>query len=443
MQEQWRSRRGFILASIAAAVGLGNIWRFAYVAGENGGAVFLVVYLLCVLLIGAPLMIAELAVGRHTRSDAIASIRALAPAGFWPVAGGLGILGSFLIMSFYLVVAGWALKYFVGSLTGSLWQLAGQDYGGYFEAFIAHPIEPVFWQFLMMAAATLVVARGVVAGIERVATVLMPMLALTVLALALYSLSHAGAGAGLSFLFTPRWSLLQKPEIYLAALGQAFFSLSIGMALYLTYGSYLAREHSIPGAVAAVIAGDTAIAVLSGIAIFPTVFAFGMDPAAGPRLVFITLPQLFLAMPAGTLVGPVFFFLLAASAVSASVSGIEVPVAYVRRRLSLSRQRAAALVGGSVFLCGLPASLGYGVLSDVRWNGRLILESMDFLISNSILPIGGLLTALFVGWRWGRSAALRESDLGETAAGVAWLWALRIVVPALIVAVLLHGLAVI
>jgi NSS family neurotransmitter:Na+ symporter len=442
MQEQWGSRRAFVLAAIGAAVGLGNIWRFAYVAGENGGATFLLVYLVCVLLVGAPIVIAELAVGRHARGDAVSAIRALAPGKFWPIVGGLGILGSFLVMSFYLVVAGWALKYLIGSLSGALWERAAIDYGGYFESFIASPIEPLLWQFLMMAAAAAVVVRGVVAGIERVTSILMPILALIVLALAAYSLTHDGAGAGLRFLFSPRWELLRQPDIYLAALGQAFFSLSIGMALYLTYGSYLSREHSIPGAVAAVIAGDTGIALLSGIAIFPTVFAFGMDPAAGPRLVFITLPQLFLSMPGGRFIGPVFFFLLAASALSASISGIEVPVSYVRRRLSLSRAKATILVGATVYVCGVPASLGYGLWDHIRWDGRLILESMDYAISNSVLPIGGLLMALFVGWRWDRSVALRESDLGESAFGRTWIWLLRVVVPALILLVLLRGVEV-
>lgn len=439
--EQWSSRTGFVLAAVGAAVGLGNIWRFAYVAGENGGGAFLIVYVAFIVLIGAPVVIAELAVGRSSRGDAVQSLRRIAPERIWIAAGGLGVLGSFLIMSFYLVVAGWALKYFLGTLTGRLWTLASTGYGGYFEDFIASPVEPIFWQFLVMAIAVTIVGGGVREGIERVTRVLMPLLALIVVALAIYGATREGSGEGLRFLFEPKWELLAGAEIYLAALGQAFFSLSIGMALYLTYGSYLGRDHRIPGSAAAVIAGDTLIAILAGIAIFPAVFAYGVDPATGPRLAFITLPQIFIAMPGGTWIAPFFFFLLAASAISASVSGIEVPVAYVMRRLTLRRRIAAAAVGLTVFVCGVPASLGYGLWRDVQWHGKGILETMDFFVSNAILPIGGLLIALFVGWRWGPSNALRESDFGDTRLGRAWLWILRLVVPAFIVLIFVHNLA--
>lgn len=440
--EQWTSRRGFIFATVGAAVGLGNIWRFSYVAGENGGATFLFVYLFCLVLIGMPLVIAELAIGRHVRGDAVASIRNLAPDGLWGIAGGLGVCGSFLIMTFYFVVAGWALKYFAGAVTGSLWKLAEKDYGAYFETFIANPVEPVLWQFVIAASASAVVAIGVVRGIERFTTYLMPLLILIVAVLAVYSVTHDGAAKGLRFLFSPKWELLRSGDIYLAALGQAFFSLSIGMALYLTYGSYLGREHSIPGAVVAVAVGDTLIAILSGIAIFPTVFAFGLAPDTGPRLVFITLPQLFLAIPGGTILGPVFFFLLAAAALSASISGIEVPVSYVRRRFSLSRPKAAVAVGLATFVCGIPASLGYGIWRDFKWDDRLILESMDYLVSNFILPLSGLMIALFVGWRWGRENALRESDLGSGTIGMIWYWMLRVVVPTMIILVFLRSVGI-
>jgi NSS family neurotransmitter:Na+ symporter len=212
------------------------------------------------------------------------------------------------------------------------------------------------------------------------------------------------------------------------------------MALYVTYGSYLAREHRIPGAAVAVMAGDTGIALLAGLAIFPAVFTYGLDPATGPELVFITLPQVFLAMPGGQIVGLLFFFLLAAAALSASISGIEVPTACVSQRLRLPRRTSASVVGLAAFFLGVPASLGYGLLSHVRWDGRGILESMDYIVSNSILPLGGFLTAIFVGWRWGRRNALTESDLGETILGTAWLWLLRIAAPAFIAVIFLRSI---
>ena len=437
--EQWRSRRGFIITTIAAAVGLGNVWRFSYVAGENGGATFLFAYLLCIVLVGAPIVIAELAIGRQSTGDAVATIETVAPGRLWKWAGILGILGSVLIMTFYLVVAGWALKYLVGSLTGSLWQKAGGNFGGYFEAFIANPYEPVIWQFVVMLLAAAVVSAGVQGGIEKLSRILLPMLAIIVFGLAIYSLTHTGAAQGLRFLFSPKWELLRTPDIYLAAMGQAFFSLSVGMALYLTYGSYLAKSHKLPGAAVAIIFGDTLMALLAGIAIFPAVFAFGLSPDSGPRLVFITLPQMFIAMPGGFIVGPLFFLLLSAAAISASVSGFEVPTAYLTRRFRWQRRTTAYGVGVCVFLGGVPASLGYGVWRTVEWQGKGILETMDYAVSNVILPIAGLMIAIIVGWRWGAQKALEGSDFGPTWLGWCWLWSLRILVPALILIVFLRG----
>lgn len=441
-KEQWGSQRAFVLASIGAAVGLGNIWRFSYVAGENGGATFLFVYLLCVLIIGLPIVIAELAVGRHSRGDAVAAIRAIAPERFWHAAGGLGVLGSFLIMSFYLVIAGWALRYFVGAVDGSLWRIASTDYGGYFETFIAGTYAPLFWQGAVMLIGASVVAAGVQNGIEKLTSLLMPILAVIVVGLAIYGVSHKGGAEGLRFLFKPDWELLSKPDIYLAAMGQAFFSLSIGMALFITYGSYLAREHSIPRSAVGVAAGDTLMAIAAGLAIFPAVFAFGLDPGTGPRLVFITLPQLFLSMDAGRVVGALFFFLLSAAAISASISGLEVVTAYMIRKVNARRRFAAYIVGVGVFVAGVPASLGYGIWRSVRWGERGILETMDYVVSNGILPAAGLLTALLVGWRWGKMKALTESDFGNTVMGRCWLFSLRFLTPALIVLVFLKGVGV-
>jgi neurotransmitter:Na+ symporter, NSS family len=438
VRERWGSRAGFVMAAIGAAVGLGNIWRFSYVAGEHGGGAFLLVYLAAILVLGIPLVIAEAAIGRHSQADAIASYRDISRNPVWVAGGVLGVVASCLIMTFYFVVAGWALKYFAGAVTGHLWRLEGPDYGGYFQSFVTDPWEPVFWQFLMALAATAVVAAGVRAGIERVARIVMPVLALIVLLLAVRGMTLPGASAGLAFLFLPDWSVLANPQMYLAAIGQAFFSLSLGMALYVTYGSYLGPEHWLPGAVAVVAAGDTLVAVLAGIAIFPAVFAFGLDPASGPPLVFITLPQVFLAMPAGELIGQLFFILLAAAAFSASISGVEVPTAYLMRRLHWPRWQSAATVGGLIFAGGIPASLGFGLWQDVQWNGRNILETTDYIVSNLLLPAGGFLTSLLVGWRWA-VPALRETGLDDSSIGWLWIAALRFVVPATIALIFLSS----
>lgn len=258
-REQWRLQTSFVMATIGAAVGLGNIWRFSYVAGENGGATFLVVYLAAILLIALPLALAEAAIGRHSQYDAVASYRAISRERIWIGAGVLGVIGSYLIMCFYLVIAGWALKYLFGAVSGILWRLAARQYGHYVDAFVASPWEPVAWQFSMAILAVAVVARGVRGGIERMARAVTPVLAVIVAGLAIYGVAHQGAGRGLSFLFAPDWTRLLGADLYLAALGQAFFSLSLGMGLYVTYGSYLGREHRLPRAVAAVAAGDTLI----------------------------------------------------------------------------------------------------------------------------------------------------------------------------------------
>ncbi len=441
-REQWRSQTSFVMATIGAAVGLGNIWRFSYVAGENGGATFLVVYLGAILLIGLPLALAEAAIGRHSQYDAVASYRVIARERIWIGAGALGVIGSYLIMCFYLVIAGWALKYFFGAVSGILWRLAARQYGHYFDAFVASPWEPVAWQLAMVILVVAVVARGVRGGIERMARAVTPVLAVIVAGLAIYGVAHQGAGRGLSFLFAPDWTRLLGADLYLAALGQAFFSLSLGMGLYVTYGSYLGREHRLPRAVAAVAAGDTLMSIVAGMAVFPAVFAFGLDPASGPSLVFVTLPQVFLEMPAGRAFGALFFFLLAAAALSASISGIEIPTAYAMRRLSWSRQRSAIVVGATVFVGGVPASLGFGLWADVQWEHRGILESMDYIVSNVILPLGGMLTALFVGWRWAKPA-LRETSLEGTIMGVAWIWSLRAVVPLVILAIFMRAVGLI
>lgn len=442
-REHWGSRTGFVLATIGAAAGLGNIWRFSYVAGESGGAAFLLVYLACVLVVCLPLVVAELGIGRRAQGDAVAAFEALAPGSAWFAAGLLAVSAAFLLLGYYGVIAGWALKYFVDAVLGTLWRVADADHGAHFARFVAHPWQPVLWQALMTGAAVLVVRGGVRRGIERANRVLMPVLGLMVLGLAIHGVSLEGSGRGLAFLFAPDWSALARPAVYLAAMGQAFFSIGIGMALYVTYGGYLTGAQRIPGAAGAIVAGDTLLAVAAGVAIFPAVFAFGLDPAAGPALAFITLPRLFLAMPGGAVVGAVFFFLLAVAALTSMVAILEIPAAYFIRRFRLQRRVAVPAIGFVSFLVGVPAALGFGPLADVTIGALDILGTMDFLVAGLAMPIGGLAMALFAGWRWGRARALEGSDLGDRALGRLWLWLLRLVVPVLIALVFLRAVALI
>ncbi len=438
-RDEWGSRLGFILATIGSAAGIGNIWRFSYVAGENGGGAFLIVYVVSVVLVGLPLIIAELSVGRASRREAVGAFAALAGGGRWHWIGALGVLAAFLILAYYAVIAGWALKYFAGSLTGSLWSAAGGGYGGFFEAFVSNPLEPLVWQGGMLAATVVVVLGGVRGGIELANKILMPLLAVLVCVLAAWGIFQNGSAAGLRFLFAPDWSALLHPGVYLAALGQAFFSLGVGMSIFVTYGSYLGKRESLGTAATTIVIGDSAIAILAGIAIFTTVFAFGSDPAAGPELAFITLPQIFLNMPAGTILGPIFFALLVAGALTSMVSILEVPVAFAVRRFGARRRVATPLIGLAMFVVGIPASLGFGVWAGIAWNGRGILDTMDFVVSNLLLPLGGALVAIFVGWRWLWPQVTAESQIDGGLVTAIWLWLLRIVAPALIVAIMIHA----
>jgi NSS family neurotransmitter:Na+ symporter len=440
MQEQWGSRAGFILATIGAAVGLGNIWRFAYVAGENGGAVFLLVYLVFVVLIGLPLVVAELSLGRRVGSDAVTAFESAAPAGPWRFAGWIGVAGGFLILSYYAVIAGWALKYFFGAVTGDLWAAAEKGYGSYFEDFIANAAEPVLWQALMLAVAAFIVARGVNAGIERINGWLMPLLALIVVSLALFALTLPGSGRGVAFLFALDWSAFGRPTVYLNALGQAFFSLGVGMAVFVTYGSYVRRDIRLPASAAAIVAGDTLFAMVAGLAIFPAVFALGGDPGAGPRLAFITFPQILLEMPAGRWIGIIFFFLLSAAAVTSMISLLEVPVAYAANRLHYARPAATWTIAGAIFILGIPSALSYGILSSLQVAGLPLLDGIDQAVSNFLLPAGGLVIALLVGWRLDPRTALSDADLAATLIGQFWLWLLRVVVPLVISIILMRSL---
>lgn len=442
MREQWTTNLGFVIATIGSAVGLGNIWRFSYVAGENGGAAFLLVYVALVVLVGLPLMMSEFVVGRRGGGDAVTAFEVAAPKSPLRFVGWIGVVGAFLILSYYSVIAGWALKYFVGAVTGSLWEKAAAGYGAYFADFIAGTAEPLAWFAVMMLAAMFIVAGGIQRGIERANGMIMPVLALIVISLAGFALTLPGGWGGVEFLFAPDWSALTRSRVYLAALGQAFFSLGVGMAVMVTYASYMQRGHKIPRSAVFIVSGDTLFAVVAGLAIFPTVFAFGMNPAAGPELAFITLPQIFLQMPAGYIVGPVFFLLLVAAALTSMVSLLEVPVAFAVHRLGVERRTATAVIGAVIYFIGIPSSLSYGALKGTTIAGLPILDAVDQGVSNFILPLGGFLIAVFVGWVLSPHDALEHADLTHSRFAGLWLLLVRVFVPAMIAIILLNSLGI-
>ena len=439
-RERWSSRLGFTLAAVGSAVGLGNVWRFPYVVGEHGGAAFLVLYLVILIVMGLPVMLAELAIGRRAQSDAVGAFTVLAPGRPWIVAGYLSVGAGIVILSYYAVIGGWVGRYLMGYLSGEMATVPPEAFGAAFEGFISGTYAPLAWALGFMAITTGIVVSGVRRGIERANRILMPLLFLLLIAMAVYGLTLPGAGDGLRFLLAPDWSAFASGEAYVAAVGQVFFSLSLGMGALLTYGSYLPRSTRLPGQAVSIVALDFAVALVAGLVIFPAVFSFAIDPATGPTLVFVVLPGIFEAMPGGTLVGLGFFTLLAAAALSSGVSLLEVVVAFVMRSLRWSRSKSALVAGASILALATLPSLGYGPLDGVRLFGEAILDGLDVAASQVVLPLGGLLFALFVGWAWGRTVALKEVGFERAWLGRAWLFVLRWVTPPLIAIVLARSL---
>lgn len=389
-----------VLVAAGSSVGLGNIWRFPYVAGENGGGAFLLVYLGCVLLLGVPLMLAEFSVGRASHRNAVGAYRTLDRR--WGPLGYNGVLTAFLILGFYAVVSGWTAEYTVHSLTGSLGRLSSaEEYRSAFDDFIRNPWRPILYTGLFVLATHLVIVRGVQKGIERSAKVLMPLLFLMLAALSVHSLFMPGSGEGLRFLFSPDFSKI-TPRVVLVALGQAFFSLSLGMGIMVTYASYFKAETNLRHTALNVILLDTAVAVLAGVMIFPAVFSAGIQPSSGPSLVFITLPSIFNGMPLSMVWSSIFFLLLVVAALTSTISLHEAVTVYLHEEWHLSRRQAARATTLATAVLASAASLSLGVWDNLTIFGLNLFDSLDFLTANILLPIGGFFTSIFVGWRLDR-----------------------------------------
>ncbi len=441
---QWSSRLGFVLAAAGSAIGLGNIWRFPYITGQNGGAAFVIIYLLCVVLICLPYLLAELALGRHTQKNPVGAIRALRPGSWWTLAGVLCVLTGVGILSYYAVIAGWTFGYIFKRLLFS-----HLDFGH----FVASPwiVVPLFALFLGLTM--LVVLGGVEQGIERWSKVLMPLLLLLLAVLIVRSVTLPGAEKGLVFYLKPDFSKV-SPEVVMAALGQAFFSLSLGMGAMITYGSYLPRRENMVTSGVYVALFDTLIALMAGFMIFPAVFATGHDPASGPRLVFIVLPEIFQALPLGELLGALFFLLLSIAALTSTISLLEVVVAYFVDERRWSRKRSVWIVGVLTFLIGLPSALSQGAVSGLTQMDWLVgedgflgqhdfLSIMDALWGNLALALGALLLTLFTGWVWGAEKAAQELQQGsQITPGLLRVWQvfIRYVCPVVILIILVNVL---
>ena len=438
----WSSRMAFVLAVTGSAVGLGNVWKFPYIAGQNGGGAFVLVYLLCVILIGMPVMMSEILIGRRGRRNPIATMALLgAEEGHsrrWRWVGALGVVAGILILSYYSVIAGWVLGYVVKSATGTFAGASQEEVSATFAGFIGSWQTVAFTHTVFMGLTIFVVARGVERGLEQAVRFMVPALLLLMFALLGYAINSGYFMEGLNFMFTPAWEKLTWGSV-LAALGQAFFTLSIGMGAVMAYGAYLPEETSITGSTATVVAADTGIAILAGLVIFPLVFANGLDPADGPGLVFETLPLAFGKMAGGVFFSTIFFVLLSFAAWTSALGLVEPAVAWLVEHRNRTRAQAAVMIGGLVWLIGLGSVLSFNVLSGFTFFAGTIFDNVDYLTSNVMLPLGGLLITIFAGWVMCRNSTADELG-GAGTAYKAWRLLARFVAPIGILLVLLNAI---
>jgi len=432
----------FVLAAIGSAVGLGNIWKFPYLAGQHGGGAFVLIYLVSVAVIGVPIMIAEILIGRRGRGSPINSLRTLAVEEHrsvrWAWLGGMGVVTGFLILSYYSVIGGWTVAYVLRSAAGTFEEASSDAVAAAFNAFVDSPTELALWHTVFTVMTMFVVARGVRGGLERAARYMVPALFVILLLLVGYAAASGSFADGFAFLFALDFARVSGAAV-LAALGQAFFSLSLGMGAIMAYGAYLPREVSIARSAVQVAVADTLVALLAALAIFPIIFANGLDPSVqSVALAFIALPLAFGHMPGGTVFGTLFFVLLVFAAWTSAISIIEPAVAHMVERWEMSRRRASLLAGAGVWLLGLGTVLSFNRWSEYTWFGRTFFELIDFATSNVMLPLGGLLIALYAGWVMRREASAGELALSP--AGYAtWRGVIRYVTPFAMLLVLLQA----
>lgn len=439
-RESWASRLGFILAAAGSAVGLGNIWRFPYIVGRNGGALFILIYLIIVVLIGYPLMVTETAIGRSSKRNPVGAFKALAPNSMWWLAGALGVITGFVILSYYSVVGGWTLSYIFRAAAGGFEGVAHDEL---FFDHVGQTWAPLIWHIVFMALTIGIIAAGVVKGIQRWVQILWPVMGLLIVLLIIRAVTLEGAGAGISFLFLGAEDASVTGQTFLDAIAQAFFTLSLGMGVFITYGSYLSDRDNVPGAAGSVVGMDTGIAILAGLVIFPAVFALGFDPGDGAGLAFITLPGVFAEMPLGGLFGTLFFLLLAVAAVTSAISLLEVVTAWLIDQKGWTRAKAAVTLGVIIAIVGIPSSLSFGAWSgfEVPNIGNLF-DLFDWIANSIFLPLGGLLTAIFAGWIWSAKSTMDEANKGERGLKIGgwYVVVLKYIIPIAIAVVMVVGI---
>jgi len=426
---QWSSRYAFLMAAVGAAVGLGNLWRFPFQTGQNGGSAFVLVYLICVAFIVYPILVGEIAIGRRKGLSAVGSTRELAKdvgaSPLWGVIGLIGILASYMVLTTYSVIAGRIISYSVMSFAGEFANSEPEAPRSLYDG-TGHA---VFWHTLFLAITALIVARGLIKGVERMVTIVMPLFFVMLAGLSVYAMSTGAAGAAINYLFAPRFNEL-TPDVVLAAMGQAFYSMAVGAAGMITYGAYLNRKENIAENSAMIAGADTIVALVAGLMIFPVIFAFSLDPAAGMGLIFSALPQVFAGMPAGSIIGGLFFFLAFIAALTSSVSMLLVTAVFIEEWWGWSRIKSVVVLSTVAWAAGAASVSVHG-----------LAEMIDFLAGNIFLPLGGLLGAIFVGWVVPRAVMRDELHNSSNKFFSYWRFLIRYLAPVAVAVILVLGIA--
>lgn len=441
-QDQWTSKLGFILAAAGSAIGLGAIWKFPYVAGTSGGGAFFLLFLLFTILVGLPLLLGEFIIGRSTQKNAIDSYKTIAPNSAWHMIGRLGVFTCFVLLSFYSVVGGWIVLYIFKGFTGGLSGLGEGEYAALFGQIITDPVGAVVAQLIFMIFTILVVAKGVQNGIEKASQFMMPALFVLFLVLIVRSLTLEGAMEGVTFLLNPDFSKITS-ETILFAMGQSFFALSLGVSVMVTYSSYLSKKESLTRSATSIVLLNVFIALLAGLAIFPAVFSFGLQPDAGPMLLFNVLPTVFDKMPFGIVFLLSFLILFLFATLTSAFSMLEIIVATVSKGDKQKRKTMSWIIGLAIFVVGVPSALSFGVWSDITIFDKSIFDAADFLVSNILMPLGALLIAIFVPLKMNKSVLLEELKQGSSISSrlfSAWFLLIRYVAPIAIIIVFMDVL---
>lgn len=434
-QPKWSGSFGFIMAAAGSAVGMGNLWRFPMLVGESGGGAFVLVYLICIFLVGIPLIIAEISIGRAGGKDAFGSYKALNSK--WGGVGILAVITSFVGLAYYAVLGGWVLRYILASATG-----LSESSEQFFERFTANSGSQIFFYLIFMAVTVFIVVKGVQRGIESSCKIMMPLLIVFMIVIVIRSCTLEGSMEGIKFFLKPDFSKV-TPGVFLAALGQVFFSLSLGTGATITYGAYLDKKQNIVKSAASIAFFDTMVAMIAGFAILPAVFAFGFKPESGAKLMFQTLPAVFDELPAGRVFGVVFFVLVFFAAISTSIAFLEVVVSFIVNTFKVGRKKAAVISGVLITFLGIPCALSFGVWGDVKIAGKGFFDLCDYLVSNVSLPIGGILACIFIGWIWKSKNAVKEiTNNGEVKFALAPVWTVLVkyVLPIVILIIFITSL---